>query len=66
MEFCQKTTFFHDRTSTCKLDRSEITTAHVETFNKQYNHEVLTKTERDISKNCNFALSPFFYDSASN
>ena len=23
-------------------------------------YEILTKTERDISKNCNFALSPLF------
>ena len=28
-------------------------------------HELLTKNERDISKYCNFALSPFFRDAAS-
>ena len=37
----QETTFFHERTLTLKAHRLKITKAHVETFDKKYNHEVL-------------------------
>ena len=36
----QETLFFHDSVSTAKMNRFKEPRAHVETFNKQYNHEV--------------------------